>query len=214
MRSWLKKTARKLLRLGGGSFAVNMAARNPSLKNIRLARKVLNIQMTDDQLFDIALELKSDDGKKFLVFGLGYDSQLWNALNKKGITLFIEDSQEWMDIVSSKLNVQVKHYSYQTKLTDLAEDLKGDYSKLAKTVEGGPWDVVLVDAPQGWREDTPGRLESVVVGLSNLAEGGTLYVHDTHREGEAMICDTVLAGLTYLGEIKGSPAHLRKFLKS
>ena len=50
-------------------------------------------QMTEDEYRYIASFLGN---KKFLVFGTGFDSNIWRFANKEGITLFLEHNSEWI----------------------------------------------------------------------------------------------------------------------
>lgn len=48
-----------------------------------------------------------------LVFGTGFDSELWLQCNHGGLTVFIEDSQEWIDKLESSVpTVNVEHVGY------------------------------------------------------------------------------------------------------
>ncbi|VFQ69939.1 unnamed protein product [Cuscuta campestris] len=53
----------------------------------------------------------------FLVFGLGYDSLMWAALNQGGRTVFLEESDSWIDQIGSRFpSLQSYHVVYDTKV--------------------------------------------------------------------------------------------------
>jgi hypothetical protein len=53
------------------------------------------------------------------------------------------------------------------------------------------WDVVVVDGPEGWRPDKPGRAASITLAGRLVAKGGVVLVDDYNRDVERYICDLV-----------------------
>lgn len=106
-------------------------------------------------------------GANFLVFGLGFDSVMWTALNK-GRTVFLEDNDHWLGLITEKWPfVEAYKVSYTTRLLDypasiaqqrrepacrdlnnVGDDcfLKLELPAALKDVE---WDIIMVDAPAG-----------------------------------------------------------------
>jgi hypothetical protein len=68
-----------------------------------------NIQLTKTVISDILLCCQN---KKLLVFGLGYDSELWyNATNKN--TYFVENNQEYIDLNKNIDSNNIIYYEYK-----------------------------------------------------------------------------------------------------
>ncbi|XP_057529588.1 probable methyltransferase At1g27930 [Amaranthus tricolor] len=156
----------------------------------------------------------------FLVFGLGYDSLMWAALNPNGTTVFLEESKEWVTKVLKNapfLNAQT--VSYRTKLKDsdrLLESylqdpdcrpnrafLKGNkhcvlaLESLPEEVYEREWDVIMIDAPRGYGPDHPGRMAAVfsaaVMARQRKRDGNThVFLHDVDRKVEEMFAKEFL----------------------
>ncbi|KAE8719294.1 zinc finger family protein [Hibiscus syriacus] len=61
----------------------------------------------------------------FLVFGLGYDSRMWNALNPHGKTLFLEEDQKWVDnVLKGEPDIRAYAVNYRTQLKEAGDLLK------------------------------------------------------------------------------------------
>lgn len=109
-----------------------------------------------------------------LIFGLGYDSSFWHDINFRGRTVFIEDSQEWISNVQQTQgkNFEIVKVQYQTELerdknkfkdTSLWTALRMDLPiEITKT----EWDIVIVDAPMGYKKGDPGRWQSIYMAAS------------------------------------------------
>ena len=112
-----------------------------------------------------------------LVFGLGADSVWYIASNYKGRTVFIENDAEWIQKVHEDgltRGGEVYHYRYDTKVSNAEKYLRElDPAVLDMTVDGQLpanvtdsriyWDLVLIDAPKGKNEDSPGRMKACVL---------------------------------------------------
>ncbi|KAL6498425.1 hypothetical protein OROHE_026693 [Orobanche hederae] len=146
----------------------------------------------------------------FLVFGLGHDSLLWASLNYKGRTVFLEDSKEWLAIVKKQIpSLEMHLVAYDTKVSQADElfdvGMKSDacrvvsdprFSKcplalrdLPREVYETEWDLIMVDAPIGFRNSlSPGRMKVIyTAGLlaKNRRDGETdVFVHDINRAVE------------------------------
>ncbi|KAG2615275.1 hypothetical protein PVAP13_3NG066600 [Panicum virgatum] len=117
----------------------------------------------------------------FLVFGLGFDSPMWAALNHGGRTVFLEEDASWIASVRSKHpSLESYHVTYDTVLTDADALLElrdhpacvaqPDLASAAEAscrlaLRGLPlvfheleWDLIMVDAPTGWTPQSPGRM--------------------------------------------------------
>jgi len=144
-----------------------------------------------------------------LVFGLGYDSPMWAALNYGGRTVFLEENESWINQIKQKFPaLESYHAVYDTKLrqsnelmaaASVAEEcrkvvdprqsdcllaLKG----LPKEIFEVEWDLIMVDAPTGYNDEAPGRMSAIyTAGLMarNREDGETdVFVHDVDRSVE------------------------------
>ncbi|KAI8922230.1 polysaccharide biosynthesis-domain-containing protein [Powellomyces hirtus] len=149
----------------------------------------------------------------FLVWGLGHDSVLWENANcvldvrgqSSGRTAFLENWQNWIDEVRGahpKLEVHFfDKFSWQLSQADQFFE-SPTLLTLPAQVDTHCWDVVLVDAPQGYLDDQPGRMEathwSVSMARRCIASGQLhtvhIFLHDAGRAVETKIKEHTLLG--------------------
>jgi hypothetical protein len=117
-------------------------------------------QLSKNQIHWIADELYAAGlGKgvstNLLVFGLGKDSILWRKLNCLGRTVFIENWKEWINkILALDPSLEVYEVQYNTTLDKADEFFSQPWSlPVPSSVASDCFDVVLVDAPQGYSTD-------------------------------------------------------------
>ncbi|CAN6458326.1 unnamed protein product [Victoria cruziana] len=155
----------------------------------------------------------------FLVFGLGHDSPLWSTLNHGGRTVFLEEDESWIRMVTKERpGLEVYRVGYDTKVKDAEELLRFGQQEECTAVtdpresgcrlslKGLPdqiyeaqWDLIMVDAPTGYHENAPGRMTAIyTAGLMarNRKDGGStdVFVHDVDRVVEdkysmAFLCE-------------------------
>lgn len=142
----------------------------------------------------------------FLVFGLGNDSLMWSMLNYGGRTVFLEENEKWMQEVKKYMpSMEAYHVNYDTyKVTEAVTALhvgKQDdckevndprLSKCQLAIKTFPdvvynteWDVIMVDAPTGFRPDLPGRMTAIYTAglMARYRKNGEtdVFVHDIDR---------------------------------
>jgi uncharacterized protein (TIGR01627 family) len=168
--------------------------------------------------FDI---LKTKSPCNFLVFGLGYDSLMWDSFNPGGTTIFLEEDPKWLASVTKdnpSLQAHVIRYRTQLQQSDdllksYAKDsicwpskslvIKGnDRCKLALTglpdvVYDTEWDLIMIDAPRGWYAEAPGRMGAIysaaVMARNRKGSGVTnVFLHDVDRKVEKMYAEKFL----------------------
>ncbi|KAH9289794.1 hypothetical protein KI387_033911, partial [Taxus chinensis] len=158
--------------------------------------------------------LSSRNPCNFLVFGLGHDSSLWNALNFRGKTVFLEEDATWIEEALKghpQLKGKAHHVDYPTKLSQ-AEDLIRYYGSegsssctpkmglrsskcklalrnLSDEIYDTEWDVIMIDAPRGYFDAAPGRMTAIfsaaVMASNRKKEGVTdVFLHDVNRRVE------------------------------
>jgi len=126
--------------------------------------------------------------KNFLVFGTGYDTEYWRTVNSNGFTVFLEHNKTWMPENSD--NVYLIKYTRKIREfgTMMKEYRNGIYDKFIidcpDIIRNTQWDVILVDAPQGFGDDNPGRSQSIFLAKEVSNENTIIFVHDAERRVE------------------------------
>lgn len=120
----------------------------------------LNPQLSESQLLWITSTIKQAGqfGAQVLIFGLGYDSRVWAAVNNQGRTIFLEYYQDWIDKVVRDLpSLEVYPAAYNATIA------KADAFFSAPWLMSPPaavdqlcYDVIIVDAPEGGDPSKPG----------------------------------------------------------
>ena len=192
-------------------LAVAAACRWPQPLFLWFLRKTTGTQITPRQLQLIARTVQSRPGCNLLIFGLGYDSVYWQRLNRAGHTLFLEDDDAWIGVVLSETpGLNVERVTYETRLRDwreLTSRTEDLILALPEAIAQRPWDVIVVDAPAGWSDDSPGRMQSIYTASRLCRPGGTVFVHDCERDAEAFWCDHVFGPALFEQEIPGPRKH-------
>lgn len=171
----------------------------------------------------------------FLVFGLGYDSPLWNALNAHGKTVFLEEDSNWIQkVVESQPGIEAYHVQYQTKMS-MADALLQNYRRngsscsptralrsskcelaltnLPALIYETEWDMIMIDAPRGYFDAAPGRMSAIftaaVMASNRKKEGSTdIFLHDVDRRVEQMYAGEFLCSSNLVGSL-GRLWHFR-----
>ena len=211
MRNLLKTSLEKILVVP----VIKTARKWPSLPLIVAVRLLNGIQMTARQLQLIMKTIQKKAPCKFLVFGLGNDSVFWSLLNKGGETVFLEDNPVWYHKIT-KRTPEIKAYlvTYDTLRKDWKRLLESPALlevSLPESVKEKNWDIVLVDAPAGYDDNTPGRMKSIYTASKLVKDSGDVFVHDCNREVEDTFCDNFLKEENLSSEIKSSIGNLRQY---
>ncbi|KAK8655587.1 hypothetical protein V6N13_108161 [Hibiscus sabdariffa] len=167
--------------------------------------------------FDV---LKKRSPCNFLVFGLGYDSLMWTALNPNGNTIFLEEDQSWVQsVLKTAPSLRAHAVKYKTQLKE-ADDLLTHYwsepscypskaylrgnDKCRLALTGFPdeyydteWDLIMIDAPRGWFPEAPGRMAAIfsaaVMARNRKGSGVThVFLHDVNRRVEKLFAEELL----------------------
>ncbi len=142
-----------------------------------------NIQLDKDVIVDIFSNFKNEN-TKMLVFGLGYDSKMWFNGNKN--TYFIENKDEYIklnvnDIPTNNIikydykNINVKNSFNLDDKEIYTYKIPNELLKLA------PFDIILIDGPEGWNYNTPGRLIPCFWSTLLSKPSTVIYVDDSSR---------------------------------
>lgn len=196
-------------------LSIELASLYPSHRHISAMRKYNNIQLCAKQLKVISTTVKGRAPCKLLIFGLGNDSLFWSKLNRGGVTIFLEDNKNWFQKITKRSkSLTAFLINYNTQRSDwkmLLESPSLLEMVLPDNVEKEEWDVVLVDAPMGWSDQTPGRMKSIFIASRLVKNSGDVFVHDCDREVEDIYCNNFLKKENLKIEKKGPTGLLRHY---
>lgn len=173
----------------------------------KLLSIVKDTQMKEEEYRYIASFMGN---KNVLIFGTGHDTELWRTANKDGVTVFLEHDDKW--IPNNTENVFKVNYT--TDISEAEELLEEYHSKkykrlrlaIPKELKTIKWDIILVDAPPGWKEGTPGRMQSIYTAKVLANKNTNIFVHDCDRTVEDMFTSvmfkTTVKKLTKLKHFK------------
>ena len=121
-----------------------------------------------------------------LVFGVGRDSDLWIKLNNRGTTVFLEDNPMWLNLITQNIpEINAHLVTYNTQRNQWIDLLNRNIEaelllNLPKEIMETRWDIIFVDAPAGWADQTPGRMKSISTAakLAFLSKNCNVFVHD------------------------------------
>jgi glucuronoxylan 4-O-methyltransferase len=221
---------------GGGEEGANRGLPLPVAEAlVHYTTSNVTPQQTADEIGVSLRVLQRRAPCNFLVFGLGFDSPMWAALNHGGRTVFLEEDASWIASVRSKHPaLESYHVTYDTVLTesDALLELREHPACVAQpdlasaaeascrlALRGLPpvfhevqWDLIMVDAPTGWTPQAPGRMGAIyTAGMAARArrpgEGATdVFVHDVDRPVEDAFSKAFLCE-GYLAEQVGRIRH-------
>jgi uncharacterized protein (TIGR01627 family) len=155
-----------------------------------------NQQMTEEEYRYISTFLGN---KNFLIFGTGFDSELWRYSNKDGVTLFLEHNDQW--ILNSNDTYKVKYTTHKKRDSQrLLELYKQNITNelnidLPDIVLNTNWDIILVDSPEGGKNCHPGRMQSIYAAKHLSKLGTEIFIHDCDREVEDIYSKTMFNNL-------------------
>jgi len=85
---------------------------------------------------------------------------------------------------SRLLEVVVVAVSYGTQRKDGLIEPCPPPAGVPDWVAQEPWDVILIDGPEGYRPEQPGRQQSIVLASQLVRPGATAFLHDAERPHE------------------------------
>ena len=150
------------------------------------------IQLHTDVVHDILDSIEQDSSTRMLVFGCGYDSLLWFHATR-GKTWFVEDNPEYIRLQENEIPSDHLCFYEYTGITvqnslDYVQSSSTEsffpFSELPPQIkEHGPYDIILIDGPNGYDDSRPGRLLPIRWCVDNrIAKPGTLvYMDDSSR---------------------------------
>src|SRR5690606_11983179 len=203
----MNKATGQLRRLLAGKSA-HVARRHTGRLSICARRKPTGPRLRPRQISAIVAPIPQRQPCNCLGLGSGNDSPFWHHATTPAPTGRLEDHPDWYREVS-KRHPFLKAYqiAYTTKQKDwrnIEPSSKELWLNLPPPVMERKWDVILVDAPAGWHEKGPGRMQSIHMSAVLCAAGGTVFVHDCDRAAEDFWSDTVLSNAAEREEIAGA----------
>ena len=139
-----------------------------------------NIQLDKVVIDDIFAEFTPTT--KMLVFGLGHDSKMWYTGNKN--TFFIENNNKYIQLNKDIPSDHVVKYNYKTTCTNSFELLDDEIQKFTipeKIKREGPFDIIIIDGPNGYSPENPGRLIPCFWSTKLTKPGSIVYIDDVDR---------------------------------
>jgi glucuronoxylan 4-O-methyltransferase len=159
-------------------------------------RSVNKIQIDVNELSVIINIIKRRAPCNFLIFGLGNDSLFWESINRSGKTVFLEDNEDWIQKISKQdATIRIYLIDYKSQLTQWQALLNSPHLlniDLPREIENESWNIILVDSPEGWRHDKPGRMKSIYLASQLGKNNSDIFVHDCDRQVEIIYCDKFL----------------------
>jgi hypothetical protein len=149
-----------------------------------------NIQLDKKVIDDVFSNFKNDT--KMLVFGLGYDSKMWYEGNNKN-TYFVENKKEYIDLNINDIPIEnIIEYNYDT-LVETSLDLTDKdiikYEVNNKLIFLAPFDIIIIDGPEGYDNTRPGRLIPCYWSTLLSKAGTIIYIDDANRKLENYCID-------------------------
>ncbi|GLJ27250.1 hypothetical protein SUGI_0534660 [Cryptomeria japonica] len=191
-------------------------------------------QMSQEEIGEIAHSVLKKRPCNLLVFGLGHESFLWRILNYGGRTVFLDESEMWVNGLEEKHpEMEVYEVQYTTKVSEseqllalakeqiktdcrpvqnlLFSDCKLGLIDLPNDLYKVSWDVILIDGPRGYFPGAPGRMSAIftasVLGRSKKEFKATdIFVHDFNRQVEKVYSNEFLCRENQVSSI-GNLAH-------
>jgi hypothetical protein len=140
---------------------------------IQLDKKVI-----DDIFQNINMNIK------MLVFGLGYDSKMWYEGNHKN-TYFIENNDQYIQLNKNDIpDNNIIKYDYKITCESsfkLIDEEINTFEIPEYLLKLSPFDIILIDGPEGWKQDKPGRLIPCYWATLLSKNGTLIYIDDSNR---------------------------------
>lgn len=140
------------------------------------------IQIHKDVIEDVFTYFNSNS--KMLVFGLGYDSKMWYEGNSKN-TFFVENNDEYIHLNEKDISANnIIKYDYKTTCSESMKLSDNEIMKFTipeKLLKEAPFDIIIVDGPEGWEKNKPGRLIPCYWSTLLSKKGTIIYIDDSNR---------------------------------
>jgi len=146
-----------------------------------------NIQIDITVIKDIIK--MTTNNTKMLVFGLGHDSEMWYNINKN--TYFIEDKNKnkYIDLCKNVIpTCNIIKYFYNSinviKTFNITDNELSAYKIPHELLKLAPFDIILIDGPEGYNYKTTGRLIPYYWSTKLSGPNTIIYGDDSSRKLE------------------------------
>lgn len=154
-----------------------------------------NTQISKHIIIDILTDIvkRYKQKGKVLIFGTGYDTDLWVNANKDGQTLFVEHDPVWFQKAAEMYPGKVVFHPFDNITVDSSMELTTADLKTfpipAELLET-KWDIVIIDGPTGCNGDCPGRALPIYWTKEHFSHTNTIvYIDDCDRDVEKRFID-------------------------
>lgn len=153
------------------------------------------------KIIDDIVDEMYNKNKSVLIFGLGYDSNLYYHANNGKNIWFVESNDEYINLckeIDRKCVIKHDYNGITVKSSfNLTMDQIEKYPVPYQLIKNAPYDIILIDAPVGSHDGAPGRLLPVFWTSEFLAHTGSLvYIDDTDRPLEKYCVNKFFSGYT------------------
>ncbi|WP_145089733.1 glycosyltransferase [Rosistilla carotiformis] len=139
----------------------------------------------------IVLEIIARAPANVLVFGAGADTAMYVDANPGGRTVVLERHAKWLDAIQD-VSCESFHVHYSTVRSAGVRDHVTAPEGMPWNLLDVPWDVIIVDGPEGHTDTMPGRQQSLFAASLASKNSSVLFVHDYQRDLERQCCDRYL----------------------
>ena len=145
-----------------------------------------NIQLNKKVIIDVLNNIKPES--KVLIFGLGWDSKMW--YNYHNNTYFVENKDEYINLNKKDIPTEnIIKFNYNN--INVKNSCKASYDYLnnikipEKLKKIKYFDIIIIDGPEGYRDDKPGRLIPFFWSTKLSKKGTIIYADDSSRKLES-----------------------------
>ena len=149
-----------------------------------------NIQLSKEVIEDVFRNFTRNT--KMLVFGLGHDSKMWYNGNQN--TYFIESNDKYINLnindipKSNIIKYEYKNINVQNSFKMSLDDI--NKYKIPDEINNlGLFDIIIIDGPEGWEKNKPGRLIPYYWASLLSKKGTIIYGDDSSRKLENYCID-------------------------
>jgi hypothetical protein len=179
------------------------------------------MQLPLEMLADVATEIMRLERPRVLVFGLGYDTPVYQHFveQKGGKLVFVEENPDFIARYPAAKALKITAVDWGTcvqeglRATELLLNLPR--AKLAKLAEEEDparlaFDLIVVDGPTGYGPTNPGRQGACYWASLLAAKRGIVYVDDMNRTLEQKAVGEHLSSFARVAEWRKEKKHTIK----
>jgi hypothetical protein len=145
------------------------------------------VQLSRDLIVDVVQEITRRHRPRILIFGLGYDTPMWQHFAKVagGTVVFVEENEQYIKLNPTAHVIKVAPHQWHTYVGDGTLEPDANLLAVHPSLAGSLFDVILVDGPTGYGPDRPGRQGACRWAALLSAPAAAIYIDDSERPIEA-----------------------------